>query len=70
MILILLLPTPVFDSDCDGVDTMDDCDDSDPTMPNDDADCDGSLTVDDRVTDSNVNVYPGAGYNESIQPVC
>ena len=37
----------VEDLDEDGVNSLQDCDDSDSTVPNNDADCDGTLTVDD-----------------------
>ena len=35
------------DGDCDGVLTVEDCDDSDEDMPNNDSDCDGVSTSDD-----------------------
>ena len=37
------------DQDCDGVLTVDDCDDTDPSLllQSNDGDCDGVLTVDD-----------------------
>ena len=48
------------DGDGDGVEAIEDCDDTDPTMPTSDADCDG-VAIGDDYDDSNPNIGMGYG---------
>ena len=61
----------VEDVNGDGVNSLDDCDDTDITMPNEDGDCDGVITEDD-CDDSESTIHPYAGdiYGDGIDSDC
>lgn len=61
----------IVDHDGDGISASDDCDDTDPSMPNNDADCDGFLTANDcDDTDSTINPDAQDDYVDGIDQNC